>query len=172
MLIRVNFIHIIKAHFATFRAVGQAKGIYFWDLILFIFFPAVVAIFMTCTGVEFKELISDIITAISILAGFLFNLLAIIYTSLEKLKIEKSEIKKKFILELHSNISYNILVSIFLICFLFLYKISIPKSELCDVLKKILIAINIFLLISFVLTLLMVLNRIYILLDSSKNDTN
>lgn len=170
MLTRINIIQIIYSHLKTLRGVGQTKGIAIIDLILFLLLPIVSALLLTFYNIGFKSLTSDIITAISILAGFLFNLLAIIYTSLDKIKIngKNSEIRKLFVLELHSNISYNILLSIFIIPLLLLYKLDVYESWF----DKVLIATNYFFLFSFFLTLLMVLKRIFILLDTSANIQN
>jgi len=168
MLTRINIKDIILSHFKTLRAVGQDKGIAVIDFILFLLIPITCSIILVYYDIGFKSLTSDIITAISILAGFLFNLLAIIYTSLDKIKIEglNSEIRKQFVLELHSNISYNILLSIFIIPLLLLYKIDVYKCWF----DKTLLGLNYFLLFSFFLTLLMILKRIFILLDSSGNN--
>lgn len=170
MLTRINIIQIIHSHLKTLRGVGQTKGIAFIDLILFLIIPLASALLLAFYNVGFKTIASDIITAISILAGFLFNLLAIIYTSLDKIKIngKNSEIRKLFVLELHSNISYNILLSIFIIPLLLLYKLDVYKCWF----DKVLIAVNYFFLFSFFLTLLMVLKRIFILLDTSANIQN
>lgn len=167
MLTRINILDIIRSHFKTLRAVGQLSGIATMDLIIFLLVPIIASVYLSFNDMGFKSLTSDIITAISILAGFLFNLLAIIYTSIDKIKINglNSEIRKQFVLELHSNISYNILLSIFIIPFLLLYKLDIDECWI----EKILLGINYFLLFSFFLTLLMVLKRIFILLDTSAN---
>lgn len=170
MLTRINIIEIVLSHFRTLRGVGQEKGIAVIDFILFLLVPIISAFLLAFYNIGFKSLTSDIITAISILAGFLFNLLAIIYTSLDKIKINglNTEIRKQFVLELHSNISYNILLSIFIIPLLLMYKLEVYSCWF----DKTLIGINYFLLFSFFLTLLMVLKRIFILLDSSANDDN
>lgn len=167
MLTRINIFDIVRSHFKTLRSVGQLRGITLVDFIIFLLVPIISSFYLGLNNVGFKSLTSDIITAISILAGFLFNLLAIIYTSIDKIKINglNSEIRKQFVLELHSNISYNILLSIFIIPFLLLYKLDIYECWI----DKTLLGINYFLLFSFFLTLLMVLKRIFILLDTSAN---
>lgn len=167
MLTRINIFDIVRSHFKTLRALGQLRGITLLDFVVFLLVPIISSFYLAFNHVGFKSLTSDIITAISILAGFLFNLLAIIYTSIDKIKINglNSQIRKQFVLELHSNISYNILLSIFIIPFLLLYKLDIYECWA----DKTLLGINYFLLFSFFLTLLMVLKRIFILLDTSAN---
>jgi hypothetical protein len=117
--------------------------------LLFIIIPLISALLLAFFNIGFKSLASDIITAISILVGFLFNLMAIIYTSIDKIKIEgrDSEIRKQFVLELHSNISYNILLSISHIPLLLIYKLDVDELWF----DEFLIGINYFLLLSFFL---------------------
>jgi hypothetical protein len=149
MLTRINITQIITSHLKTLRGLGQKKGIAIIDLLLFIIIPLISALLLAFFNIGFKSLASDIITAISILVGFLFNLLAIIYTSIDKIKIEgrDSEIRKQFVLELHSNISYNILLSISHIPLLLIYKLDVDELWF----DEFLIGINYFFLLSFFL---------------------
>jgi hypothetical protein len=149
MLTRINITQIITSHLKTLRGLDQKKGIAIIDLLLFIIIPLISALLLAFFNIGFKSLASDIITAISILVGFLFNLLAIIYTSIDKIKIEgrDSEIRKQFVLELHSNISYNILLSISHIPLLLIYKLDVDELWF----DEFLIGINYFLLLSFFL---------------------
>jgi len=175
MLSRINFIKIINGHFGTLRSLNQSsKTIYWQDFILFILFPIIVASSIIYFDLEFRNQITNLIAAISILGGFLFNLLAIIYNSMENLEKDskKSTIKQKYIKEIHSNISYNILLSIFTIIFLIVYNIDFNLGCTTTYISKILTFINSFLISSFLLTLLMVLNRVYILLNKNIEDKN
>jgi hypothetical protein len=149
MLTRINITQIITSHLKTLRGLDQKKGIAIIDLLLFIIIPLISALLLAFFNIGFKSLASDIITAISILVVFLFNLLAIIYTSIDKIKIEgrDSEIRKQFVLELHSNISYNILLSISHIPLLLIYKLDVDELWF----DEFLIGINYFLLLSFFL---------------------
>ncbi|MBF2045428.1 hypothetical protein [Flavobacterium psychrophilum] len=109
------------------------------------------------------------------MGGFLFNLLAIIYSQIENIKtdVEKlgnndknkieREIKNKFINEIHSNISFAIVLSLFLILSLLSITIEIPEFKYKTLVENIFIFINYFLMQLFTLTLLMIINRIYIL---------
>lgn len=170
MLRRINVLNIIKDHFKTLRNINSSSNIpTFWDLLLFLALPLCISFFLTKNGVLLDEHLTDIITAVSILGGFLFNLLAIIYSVIDKLKADANsdEVKKVFVGEIHINISYNILISIFSVAFLILY--SYAKAHPVKILSSVLLGLNYFLLINLFLTLLMVLNRIYILL---KRDVN
>lgn len=175
MLSRINFIKIIGGHFSTLRSLNQtSKNIYWQDFLLFIAFPILLSGTFAFFNFGFKSQITNIITAISILGGFLFNLLAIIYNSMENLERDskKSKIKQKYIKEIHSNISYNILLALFSVVFLIIYNIEMNPSCSSVILEKVLIFINCFIIISFLLTILMVLNRVYILLNKNIEDKN
>lgn len=176
MLSRIDVTKIIKAHIRTLRNINH-KGISFSDLFLFCIFPLVITLTLICFDVSIKNQISNLVTAISILAGFLFNLLAIIHTSLGKIKSriiakkeERISLRFKYANEIHSNISYNILVGLCSIIFLVIFAFDIKfKSQFYEcIFNNVLNLICIFLLIHFILTLLMILKRIYILLDKEE----
>jgi hypothetical protein len=173
MLARINCFKIIRNHFATLRTLGQvSKRIYWQDFLLFIVTPIIISSALTFCNLGFEELISHLIAAISILGGFLFNLLAIIYNSMENLKndAEKSRIKTVYIKEIHSNISYNILLAIFCIISMLIYYVVKSNLNCNSWINLTILFFNYVFLISFFLTLLMVLNRIYILLNKNIRD--
>jgi hypothetical protein len=173
MFTRINFTQIISSHFKTLRSLNQnGKGIYIPDLITFFLLPLSLSCYLTVKNIDLSFQVSNLIAAISILGGFLFNLLAIIYSAMDKLKLdaEKNELKKIFIKEIHINISYCILLSILTTFFLIIYSYDFPCNFICYVLKRLILFINYFLLFQFFLTLLMVLNRVYILLKKDAGD--
>lgn len=169
MFKRINISSIIKDHFKTLRSLNQSYNFMNWkDIILFIVIPLFLAIFITYKGYNFKQQVGNLIAATAIFGGFLFNLLAIIYGQINNIKAdaekEKNEIKKKFVKEIHTNISFCIVLSIFIVLSLLLTTIDIPKFQFNEVLEKVFIVINYYLMTIFVLTLMMVLNRVYVLL--------
>ncbi|MEK6521907.1 hypothetical protein [Myroides odoratimimus] len=150
------------------------------DILLFIVFPLIISIILSVKNIGIKPQISNIITALSILAGFLFNLLAIIYTVLDKIKTELSkkeelnideEVRLSFAKEIHTNISYNITIALFAIVILTINNFNVTfEMNLCKIdffyLYNLSVeTISYFLIMHFTLTLFMVLNRIYILLS-------
>lgn len=170
MLSRINCYKIVKNHYSSLRRLGQiSKTLYWQDFLLFVLFPIALSSFLAWKEINFKSQITNLIAAISILGGFLFNLLAIIYNSMENIKkdAEISGIKKVYIKEIHSNISYNILLALLCVLALIFYNIDLPNFKYCDLINSIILFLNYYLLISFILTLLMVLNRVYILLDKN-----
>ncbi len=169
MLERINILSIITDHFKTLKSLNQKSD---WvngkDLLLFVGLPLVLAILLTYKGYTFKEQLGNLIASISIFGGFLFNLLAIIYSQLDNIEKdannENSDLKKKFVKEIHSNISFCIVLSIFIVITLLLSTIEIPEFLYKWLIKKIIVGLNYFLMSLFLLTLIMILNRVYILL--------
>ncbi|MBW3521347.1 MULTISPECIES: hypothetical protein [unclassified Chryseobacterium] len=173
MFSRININKIIIAHYKSLSNLNDRK-IAINDLIIFILFPFLIAIVLIYYNISIKSQVANLITALSILAGFLFNLLAIIHSSLGKIRdeirqqnLEENSLKYKFANEIHANISYNILIAILTIVTLVVSGLNIEFNN--KALKYIsfcfLNSICYFLLIHFLLTLVMILNRVYILLD-------
>jgi len=172
MFTRINILKIISDHFKTLSLFnGASKTMAVNDIILFLLIPLSIAIYLVLNGYTFDEQLGNLIAGISIFGGFLFNLLAIIYSQLEN--IEKNNqnetddlynLKKRFVNEIHINISFCIVLSIFIVFGLFLSTIDFPIKELNYVFNKIIIGVDYFLLLLFSFSLLMVINRVYILL--------
>ncbi|WP_042723140.1 hypothetical protein [Flavobacterium sp. B17] len=173
MFNRINIYKIIKAHYKSLKNLN-GNGITFSDIVLFIAIPLFTSTYIGYENISIKSQISNLVTALSILAGFLFNLLAIIHNSLGKIKEENrtqisqdNSLKLKFANEIHANISYNILIAIINVVLLVLYGLNIefPNKEVNNFFLISLNSICVFFMIHFLFTLLMILNRIYILLD-------
>lgn len=181
---------IIKSHYKTFYVLENEKEkISISSYFLYLLIPLVGSIILTYFGYTMESEINNLIAAISIFGGFLFNLLAIIYTQVDKIliAIEKDEIKAEngelgifdttkrdlknkriFAKEINSNISYSIIVALTIIIFLFLLNVDLPIIALFNYakfMKMVFIGINYFLLSHFILTLLMIISRVYILLS-------
>ncbi|MBB6501223.1 magnesium-transporting ATPase (P-type) [Pedobacter cryoconitis] len=179
MFHRINFYNIINDHLITLRRIDTpAKKISTGDFLLFFLFPLLISITLSYFKIKVDNHIAELITAVSIIGGFLFNLLAIIYGLMDKLikdtqnqlpKSESGTLKKIFIKEVHINISFNILISLFLLICLLAYS-YLPKNYCAQwmmIFNYVLTALIYFLLIIFFLTMLMILNRIYILLKKT-----
>lgn len=169
MFKRINIFGIIKDHFKTLRRFDSKSKIIYWkDLIIFIGIPTIIGVLLAYKGFSIKPYIGNLIAAISIFGGFLFNLLAIIYSQIDKIKSDANQennlLKKIFVKEIHVNISYSIVLSLIIILVLFCCTATFPSFKYDWLVKKICLGFTYFLLIKFLLTLLMVLNRIYILL--------
>lgn len=173
MFSRININKIIKAHYKSLSSLN-GEGISFSDFVLFISIPLILSVYLGINNISIKSQISNLVTALSILAGFLFNLLAIIHNSLGKIKseirirsLEEDALKLRFANEIHANISYNILIAIITVVSLVLYGLNVEfiDPKINKILLIFLNSICIFLMIHFLFTLLMILNRIYVLLD-------
>lgn len=174
MLKRVNFLPIIRDHFRTLsRLDSDSNKVSLPDLFLFIIIPIVLGLLFTFLDIAIKPYTSNLIASLSIFSGFLFNLLAIVYSQMEKLqkdaKSEKSSIKERFIKEIHINISFTIILSLIIITGLIVGMTPLPKFRFDWVLKDLYSFLIISLSSLFLLSLLMVLNRIYILLKKEVN---
>lgn len=172
MLERINIFGIIIDHLGTLRSLNQRSKYINWkDAILFFAFPMIISIMLTCKGFNFNEQLGNLIAAVAIFGGFLFNLLAIIYSQMDNIKKdainEKNELKQKFVREIHVNISFCIVLSIFIILTLLSSTVDIPNWEYKRVIENAITGINYFLLVLFLLSLTMVINRVYILLNKT-----
>ncbi len=169
MFERIDIVKIIKDHFLTLsRFDSKSKKIYWKDFILFIIFPVIIGTFLSYKNFSIKPFIGNLIAAIAIFGGFLFNLLAIIYSQIDKIHADankgENKLKKVFVKEIHINISYSIVLSLIIIIILIACTIHLPNFPYDWLVKKITLGLTYFLLAKFLLTLLMVLNRVYILL--------
>lgn len=167
MLSKINIWRIITDHLATLKDADKGRP-GFSDFFLFLLLPcggAVVIVFV------FHKLLSDnliniLITSLSIFVGLLLNLLVIIFDIINKITERKTEeLKKMFLREIYSNISFSILNSLITIGFLVVALIDQPEIKM---------AANVLadtFLILFGLTLLMILKRVHVLLSNEfKND--
>jgi hypothetical protein len=116
-----------------------------------------------------KDLVNVLVTALSVFAALLFNLLLLIFDIIRKSKNEPDtqDIKLGLLKEIYANISYSIFVSIVSIMVLLvpLLNIDIPRiASISMHVDKVVSFIIYFLIGNFVLTLLMILKRVHVLL--------
>lgn len=87
MLNRIDILSIVKDHLRTLRSLNNTSDRIYWkDFILFFLIPFTISLILVIKGYNFKTQVSNLISAISIFGGFLFNLLAIIYSQFDKLQ--------------------------------------------------------------------------------------
>lgn len=166
MLGKINVLKIVSDHFRTLRSLRTGK-IMLSEIVLFFIVPLGISIYC----VYFKSFtfnsdhVNILIASLSILAGFLFNLLAMIFGIMDKLRENagSDDIKLALVREIHTNISFSILLSTFCILLLLFYDCDIP------ILKLLFNAAALFIMITFFLTMLMVLKRIYIIMSKELN---
>ena len=187
-MFRINVWHIVRDHFKSLwlEYDGEIKeGLYWGDKFLFFIVPIGLSITLIYYGIDLKPQVGNLIKVLAFFGAFLFNLLAVIHGQLGRIKedaqkIEDEEAKKqkiKFAREIHSNITFSMLLAIVLILFMLIYDLT-PLNDNCPnlvditnwnkncinlVIIKTTLFLNYTLLILFGLTLLMVINRVYIL---------
>ncbi|GGG89952.1 hypothetical protein GCM10007415_25340 [Parapedobacter pyrenivorans] len=162
MFSKINISKIVVDHIRTFQNVRTGRYS-FSDFFLFFGFPIAAGIYFgvferLCVG---ESYINFLIASISIIAGFLFNLLAIIFGIMDKVRtnVENDPVKQKLAAEIHSNIAFNILLAIFsVVSLLFANSENFYVALVAN-------TVSISLCILFFLTILMVLKRIYIIMS-------
>jgi len=162
---KINVTDILSDHYATLRNESTAK-ISILDLFVFLGAPFSLGIILFIKRFEISDAaVTTIITAMSIFAGLLINVLVLIYTvsqGVDQLTAtrgkEDVEAEKRFLREIFANISYAVLISIVSV-------IALVMVDWADAFaKRLLSAVIAVLVAHFVLTLMMAIKRIHILL--------
>jgi amino acid transporter len=169
----INVWVIVKDHLKTLKVYRSDKTST-EDVILFLVIPFLGALSLVLF-LDYRldvDAINALITSLSVFSGLLFNLLLLIYDLLRKENTKddskeiseevSSSLRRTFLSHIYAHISFTILtavLSITLLLFLFI-KINFPILT---------ISINvavIFLIINFILTMLMILQRVHILIST------
>ena len=171
-LSRINLLDVVHAHLRTLRRLGQ-PGIYTGDLIFFFGVPAAIALPLAyCFGDRLYEQAANLLTAVSIIGGFLFSLLAMTAQIVDKVRKESpsGSVRRIFAKEIHANVAFGIILSlacvVSLVVFAFLTK---PVAR--QWVGQVSVAwLTFFLIVAFFLTLLMIVKRLFIILSSDVED--
>lgn len=163
---KVNISDIIRDHLRTLRN-ESANRVSAIDYVTFFGLPVFFAILSWAYGFKISgESIPTLITALSIFAGLLINVLVLIYTVSQNVETltskrgkEDVENEKKFLREIFANISYSVLICLVSVVLL-LILIWLP-SNLSVTFSATIVALT----LHFVLTLMMAVKRIHILLN-------
>ncbi|MBD2242654.1 hypothetical protein [Nostoc sp. FACHB-888] len=178
MLSKISIFSIIKDHIATLKS-SQTGKIYYPDIILFFILPAIISAVMIYLGVILNDgLVNALITSLSIFSALLFNLLLLVYDisgkntdqnqTTDQIEIKKIIQRRELLREIYVNVSFSILTSIITVVILLTYFLK-PRScnfgmiNLC-LLQLLLASIIYYFSVQFILTLFMILKRIYKLL--------
>jgi FtsH-binding integral membrane protein len=169
---KIDIRRIVIAQIRTMRDNSTQKYSYS-DLLLFYGLP----LLLSCVAPYFHwkfnaDILNALLTAFSIFAGLLLNLLILVYTFSSQTEHPTALAKTRTVLikELHDNIAYAILVSmvivvITMVAVAYLKMHETPLAMTFTVWW--LTGIIIFFTLNFVLTLLMILKRIYIMLNQT-----
>ena len=173
MISRLDITDVLRNHVHTMSSVRTGK-ILWGDILLFYALPLAIGIAVS-KFFPAKTLIAakgDLLTAVSIIGGFLFALFAYIVTVLDKLQSinSTSPVKNRFAREIHTNIAYTILISllsiVLLVCTGFL-KVTPEGWEVWG--KQVFFVALYAVLLHFLFSLVMVIRRVYIVVDSTIN---
>ncbi len=173
MLNKLGLLAIIKDHIGTLKN-HRTNKLYYPDIFLFFILPLIISLLL----IIFKVLLNDtmanaLITSFSVFAALLFNLLLLIYDVSSKSFInpnhkDKQGLKKEILRQIYINISFCIIVCIYAVVVLIFYFLKIKNcvfiiASICS-LPPILSFLVYYISGLFILTLFMVLKRIYKLL--------
>lgn len=167
---RVDIWSIFSGHVRTLTDMRTGK-IRTSDIFIFYGLPLVLSLLLNryFTAGLLIDQSTNLLTAVSIIGGFLFALFAYIVGVIDRLKEKRIDdvVQKRFSREIHTNIAYSILISLLCICLLlgtgFLKKA--PQDWEING-RTMYLVILYFLLLHFLLTLWLVVRRVYIVVDS------
>jgi len=164
MFNKIDISNIFNDHIATLvdNSTGErATG----DIILFFVLPLIPALLMVLYKASLDtNIVSILVTCMSVFAALLFNLLLLIYDIIRKSTNGAGSLDQKlrFLKQIYSNISFCILIAILTLILSLSHFII---QELFP-LRIIVVAFVYYLVTVFVLTLFMVLKRVHVLLSN------
>jgi hypothetical protein len=160
MLGKIDIRDIVRDHFRTMVDYGTGRRS-IADILLFLVLPATAALACDRVGITIDgNAVNVLITAVSILAGLLFNVLVLIHTVATRFTAPTGpKDGTRFLSEIYSNIAYAILL-----CLVTLIPLAFLAMSSTTWLIRLLNGISAFLLIHLLLTLLMILKRLHALL--------
>jgi hypothetical protein len=168
MFSKINIFKIIHDHIKTLR-IHSTEGVSSSDFILFLFIPAAIGLGLTLSGVYLTDaLINVLLACYSILTGLLINILVLIVTLMKSERVSEGDepavisnkkLKNQLLQETFSNVAFCVIMGIALsvlaiVAMKDIWYIRTPASFLVFSGS-----------VNFVLTLLMILKRIYALLE-------
>lgn len=166
MLNKINITRVICDHFKTLRNQSTDK-LRLYDYFLFLFFPLVAAFaLLYCCGPLPQQLVGVIVTSLSVFTGLLLNLLLLAFNVAQNLNQTHGEHKKRnrrrLLHEVFINVSFAVLVAITSAFLVLIF--GVLDENVSSTLIMTLTIIIYFLGGLFLLTLFMLLRRIYSLL--------
>lgn len=159
MFSKFNIWGIIYAHLHTLcdEATGEIKK---GDILILFFAPLFPSFLSLICGVKLSDsAIGAWISAFSVFAGLLFNLLILVYGVDESFHVTSANLERarELVRQTFINIAFSIIISIIIIIFLGLSFIIHQN------LLVVATALFYYLLIVFILTMMMVLKRMYVI---------
>jgi hypothetical protein len=170
--VKIDVTRIIVAQVGTLKD-NATQQYSVSDLVLFFGLPVALGAVGPYYGWRFNaDVLNALLAAFAIFAGLLLNLLILVYTFSSQVDHPAALSQNRTILikELHDNIAYSILVSIVLVVVTMVTVAYLKMHERPPEAAFTVWWVTgtvIFLTINFVLTLLMILKRIYIMLNQN-----
>lgn len=177
MFNKINISRILIGHWSTLRNANSAKTSAS-DVTTMYAIPTATSVVLVSSGFLLTPTsVSSISTAFAVLAALLFNLLLLTF-DLARRKgphAPREQIRQEILRQSYQNISYCILAALVVVALLMFYSIVDPEEiqesfvigqywmPLQAIYKTAVSAICYFLIGNFLLTLLMVLKRVYVL---------
>lgn len=161
MSAKLNLRHIVSDHFGTLYNYRTNK-LDWSDLLTFYVLPGVLTAALLWFGMRLDGTeVTVLITALSIFAALLFNLLLLTHSIVTDTEKDLHSRRHRLLQEIYAHISYAILVSVVAIVFLLAF-VVLPSHWpwVCLVTS----AAVYFLVLNFLATLLLILNRIHVML--------
>jgi hypothetical protein len=164
---KINIWPIIAAHLDTLRdrRFGSRRSVP--DLIMFFVLPAVAGILLLIFGFSFRaDAVNGFLTAFAILTGLLLNLLVLIFTLAAGSAPPNMDLRarKVLLVEVFANVCFCLLNAIAVVC-VSVVALSYMRSMQGATTGRVSAFLLCFLTMNFVLTLLMVIKRMYVLLQ-------
>lgn len=161
MSAKLNLRHVITDHWRTLYDYRTDK-LDWSDVFTFYIVPALLTAGLLWLGMRLGGTeVTVLITALSIFAALLFNLLLLTHSIVTDTAKEIHARRHELLQEIYAHISYAILVSVVAIVFLLAYVVLPSRSTWVCVLTS---AAVYFLVLNFLGTLLLILNRIHVML--------
>jgi len=166
----INPVVIVKEHFESLRESASILTL----CVLFFLFPAVVAFILVKFAVfPSINFLNSLLTAVSIISALMFSLLFIVLEVGTKIKKDLAEKKQsplnwrryKLLRQLLTNVSFSILLGIALILIILTALLLKEQINQLQIMKNIGTWLFYYLSFIYILTLLQILKRSYVLLE-------
>lgn len=174
MFDKVNILKIVRDHLGTLKdnSTGRYRP---HDFLLFFLMPLIVAaVFVRLYGSLPASLIGVIVTSLSIFTALLLNLLLLAYNITRNSESSRGEhirqMREKLFHEIFSNIAFAVLIALVTVVVVLYFGTMSDSPSLPG--KIILSAIIYYFGTLFLLTLLMLLKRVYSLLSNEQVASN
>lgn len=172
---KIDVSSIIRGHLATLRDNRLGRAVSIGDLFVFFGSPLIVAIAVQIIGFHFRvDAVNGFLNVFSILTGLLLNLLVLVITLASNRPNREATQQKRSLLirEIFTNLCFSVLVAVIVVCTALValsYMRSDPGATTGPVATWLLVGAT----TNFVLNLLMILKRMYILLNKElEGDTS